>query len=61
MGHATNMAEVVLTCPSTQAAKRHFINDLKAEYRSIAALNKAWGTPTRSAMVESALSHPKDV
>lgn len=43
-GHATNMAEVVLTCPSTQAAKMHFINELKSTYRTIAALNKAWGT-----------------
>ena len=57
MGHVTNMTEVVLTCPSTQAAKRHFINDLKAEYRSIAALNKAWGTPTRSAMSDMSSLH----
>lgn len=47
-GHSTNMAEVVLKCPAEQAAKKHFISELKKKYRTINALNKAWGTEIKS-------------
>ena len=43
-GNETHMAEVVLKCPETQAAKKKFLSDLKKEYGTVAALNKAWET-----------------
>lgn len=42
-GHPTNMAEIVLKCPPSQAAKKYFISELKSKYGSIKALNEAWG------------------
>jgi len=44
-----------LTSPSTQAAKRVFVNDLKTAYGDIARLNAAWGTTHASwdALLES--------
>lgn len=47
-GHPTNMAEVVLMCPEEQAAKKHFISELKKKYRTIRTLDKAWGTEFKS-------------
>jgi hypothetical protein len=37
-------AEVALASPPDQPAKQAFVADLKARYRTIARLNKAWGT-----------------
>lgn len=47
-GHQTKMAETVLMCPADQAAKQHFIGELKARYGRIRELNKSWGTEFRS-------------
>ncbi len=41
-GEETHMAEVVLQCPGEQKAKQRFIADLKAKYKTVNALNKAW-------------------
>jgi len=41
-GKETHLAEVVLTTPATQAAKKQFVSDLKKKYGNIAALNKVW-------------------
>ena len=41
-GKETHMAEVVLQCPVEQKAKQRFIADLKAKYKTVNALNKAW-------------------
>jgi len=39
----TGLAKMILACPAEQAAKRVFIEDLKARYGTIDKLNAAWG------------------
>ena len=43
-GNETHMADVVLQCPPDQAAKKQFLSDLKAKYKTVKALNHIWGT-----------------
>ncbi len=43
-GNETALALGALQSPPEQAAKREFVNDLKAKYSEIGALNSAWGT-----------------
>ena len=43
-GDETSLALGALQSPPEQAAKREFLNDLKAKYPDIAGLNLAWGT-----------------
>ncbi len=54
-GDETSLALGVLQSPPEQAAKREFLNDLKAKYPDIAGLNSAWGTNYASweALLES--------
>jgi len=42
-GDETHLAEVVLKTPPSQAAKKQFLSDLRKKYKTIDALNKAWG------------------
>ncbi len=42
-GEAGSLSIATLKCPADQPAKITFINDLKAKYKTIDALNKAWG------------------
>ncbi|MBQ5984595.1 MAG: beta-galactosidase [Bacteroidales bacterium] len=58
-GNETHLAEVVLKTPATQAAKKQFVSDLKAKYRTIAALNKAWGSSFAS--WDALLQNDKDI
>ncbi|MEM1011548.1 MAG: beta-galactosidase [Planctomycetota bacterium] len=43
-GNTTDLAVATLTSPAEQAAKVVFVDDLKANYDDIEALNAAWGT-----------------
>jgi hypothetical protein len=43
-GDDVSLAVAALKSPSTQAAKREFISDLRAKYGDVAKLNAAWGT-----------------
>jgi hypothetical protein len=43
-GDDIEMAQWVLSCPATQAAKKVFVEDLKAKYGGIEKFNAAWGT-----------------
>jgi len=43
-GDETSLAAAALTSPPDQPAKKVFIEDLKAKYKSIDKLNNAWGT-----------------
>jgi hypothetical protein len=43
-GDETSLSLGVLRSPAEQAAKREFVNELKAKYADIARLNSAWGT-----------------
>jgi hypothetical protein len=43
-GNEVSLALAALASPPDQAAKRVFVDDLKAKYATIAALNAAWGT-----------------
>ncbi|MEM7110367.1 MAG: beta-galactosidase [Bacteroidota bacterium] len=43
-GDVGSLAEGVLRSPASQPAKLEFVNDLKNEYKTIDALNKAWGS-----------------
>ena len=43
-GNDTYLAEVVLKCPATQKAKQQFVKDLQAKYKTVKALNQAWGS-----------------
>lgn len=43
-GDETSLALAVLRSPSSQPAKKAFIDDLRAKYGTIAALNAVWGT-----------------
>ena len=43
-GSETSLAVATLQCPPTQKAKMVFVDELKAGYDGIAALNTAWGT-----------------
>jgi hypothetical protein len=43
-GDETSLAEAALISPSDQPAKKVFIEDLKAKYKSIDNLNNVWGT-----------------
>lgn len=54
-GDETSLALGVLQSPPQQAAKREFMDDLKATYSDIARLNSAWGTNYASwdALLES--------
>jgi len=54
-GDDTSLAVAALQSPPDQAAKRVFVEDLKAKYREIGALNQAWGT--RHDSWEALLSH----
>ena len=58
-GSETHLAEVVLKTPATQAAKKQFVSDLKAKYKTIAALNKAWGSSFAS--WDALLKNDKDI
>ena len=51
----TSLAIATLRSPSDQRAKRVFLEDLRAKYESIEALNEAWGTEHESwrAMLEA--------
>ena len=46
-GEDTSLAVAALQSPAEQAAKKVFIEDLKAKYGEIAKLNAAWGTQAR--------------
>lgn len=54
-GDDLSLALATLKSPATQAAKKVFIDDLKAKYSDIAKLNAAWGTTNASwdALLES--------
>jgi hypothetical protein len=39
-----SLAVMTLACPPEQAAKKAFVEDLKAKYADVAKLNEAWGT-----------------
>jgi len=43
-GDGTSLASAALASPPEQAAKKAFVEDLKARYGDIARLNEAWGT-----------------
>ena len=43
-GDETSLAEAALISPTDQPAKKIFIEDLKAKYKSIDNLNNTWGT-----------------
>ena len=43
-GDDTSLAVAALISPPDQPAKKVFLTDLKAKYKTIAALNQAWGT-----------------
>ena len=43
-GKAGSLSIATLKCPADQPAKIAFINDLKAKYKNISALNNVWGT-----------------
>lgn len=58
-GKETHLAEVVLKAPATQAAKQQFISDLRAQYGTVAALNKAWGSSFAS--WEALLGNSEDI
>ncbi|MCX7015004.1 MAG: beta-galactosidase [Candidatus Sumerlaeota bacterium] len=47
-GKETSLAAAALASPPKQAAKVAFVEDLKAKYKTIEALNAAWGTPCES-------------
>jgi hypothetical protein len=54
-GDEVSLAVAALVSPAGQPAKKVFIADLKAKYRTINKLNGAWGTkyPTWKALMES--------
>ncbi len=54
-GNETSLAVAALVSPPDQPAKRAFVEDLKAKYAAIEALNAAWGTQYASwdALLES--------
>ncbi len=43
-GDDTSLALAALQSPAEQAAKKAFVEDLKARYKEVGALNAAWGT-----------------
>ncbi len=43
-GDEVSLAEATLICPADQPAKKVFVDDLKAKYRTIDQLNTAWDT-----------------
>jgi hypothetical protein len=43
-GEELSLAVAALASPADQPAKRAFVDDLKAKYTSVDALNRAWGT-----------------
>jgi len=43
-GNGDRLMAQVLTCPAKQAAKREMAGFLKAKYKTIGALNEAWGS-----------------
>jgi len=47
-GKDTSLALSALVSPAEQAAKKAFVDDLKAQYEAIDALNTVWGTPYES-------------
>ena len=54
-GDELSLAEATLQSPATQAAKKVFLDDLRAKYGSVEKLNAAWGTKRASwdALLES--------
>lgn len=47
-GKKTSLAEATLKCPATQPAKIEFVKILKAKYKTIKNLNRAWGKVHKS-------------
>lgn len=47
-GDETSLAAAALTSPHDQPAKKVFVEDLKAKYKSIDKLNNAWGTDNKT-------------
>lgn len=59
-GSETSLATGALASPADQPAKKAFLDDLKAKYRSIDRLNAAWGTKHASWEALSASRTPPD-
>jgi hypothetical protein len=61
-GDELSLALATLASPSHQAAKRVFVDDLKAKYGAIEKLNQAWGTQHASwdALLDSREPPPKE-